>query len=86
MEASKAKTRLGIFLLVASFVPYLVMLGLVAASDDQGSWVWVVMALWGASLALWYVGLILLGPAAYRSARDKVKGRLKRGDRAAPKA
>ncbi|MFN8103438.1 MAG: hypothetical protein U0U69_03130 [Acidimicrobiia bacterium] len=74
MDSSKGRMRLGVVLLVVSFLPYLVMLGLVAASDDEGKWVWVVMGLWGASLALWYVGLYLLGPAAYRSTRDKVKG------------
>lgn len=74
MDAPKGRTRLGIVLLVASFVPYLLMLGLVAASDDQGSWVWVVMGLWGVSIVLWYVGLLLLGPTAYRAARDRVKG------------
>ncbi|MBX7161082.1 MAG: hypothetical protein K1X95_12390 [Acidimicrobiia bacterium] len=74
MEGSKRRFRLGIALLVVSFLPYLLMLGLVAASDDQGSWVWVVMILWGASLALWYVGLFLLGPTVYRQTRDKVKG------------
>lgn len=52
------------------------MLGLVAASDDEGKWVWVVMFLWGASLALWYVGLFLLGPTVYRSVRDKVKAKV----------
>lgn len=86
MEPSKAKVRLGVVLLVVSFLPYLVMLGLVAASDDQGKWVWVVMVLWGASLALWYVGLYLMGPAIYRSTRDKVKGWVSRGSREDPTA
>lgn len=72
----RGRIRLGVALLVVSFIPYLVMLGLVAASDEEGKWVWVVMFLWGASLALWYVGLFLLGPTVYRSVRDKVKAKV----------
>lgn len=73
VQQSRRRVITGFSLLGLSFLPYFAMFGVLANSGATANSGWVAAALLVISNVVWFTGIALVGPAAYRSAKARFR-------------
>lgn len=76
LDGKRSRARLGMTLLALSFVPFLLSIGLAAATkENRDGLVWPIVVLYGISVVMWYAGLTIGGAALVARMRARRRSR-----------